>query len=99
MNYVLEALIATWRCYVEIPDLPAILAEQNLFAFDEDGNMLITPSAGGTIKVMSPSTNLTKRLIKAFGVYYNEYTDLKSDDWVITVRKDGKVTTPDPDKK
>ena len=99
LKCVLEALIATWQCKVDIPDLPAILAEQNVFSFDDDNNLLITPSSGGTIKILSPETNLTKRLIDAYGVYYNEYTDLQSDDWTITVHEDGRITTPNPDRQ
>ena len=99
LKCVLEALVATWRCMVEIPDLPAILAEQNAFSFADDGAMLITPSSGGTIKVLAPETNLTERLIKSYGVYYNEYSNIQSSDWTITVHEGGNITTPNPDKK
>ena len=98
LNFVLEALIATWQCKVDIPNLPAILAEQNVFNFDEDGNLLITPSSGGTIKILAPEKKLSERLIKAYGVYYNEYSDLQNGDWTITVHGDGRITTPNPDR-
>ena len=100
LECVLEALLATWQCNIEPSDLAALLGDSNVFLFDEDNNMLIKPSSGGTIKVLSPQINLTKRLIKAFGVYYNEYADLQDDSWVITVRDDadGTITTPNPDR-
>lgn len=99
LKYVLEALLATWQCNVEPSDLAALLGDVNVFSFDEDSNMIITPASGGTIKVLSPQTNLTKRLIDAYGVYYNEYANLQSDEWVITVHEDGRITTPNPDQK
>ena len=98
LQYVLDALLATWQCNVEPSDLAALLGEDNVFHFDEDGNMLITPRSGGTIKILSPKTNLAERLIKAYGVYYNEYADLQSNDWVITVQENGTITTPNPDR-
>lgn len=99
LNYVIEALIATWRCRVDMQDLPVLLGYDNVFHFDEDGSMLITPVSGGTIKILSPATNLTERLIDAYSVYYNESSNLQGNDWVITVQEDGTITTPDPDKK
>lgn len=98
LKYVLQALMATWQCNVETDDLATLLGENNVFHFDEDGNMLITPRSGGTIKILSPATNLTERLIAAYGVYYNEYADLQGDDWVITVRADGTITSLNPDR-
>lgn len=98
LGYVLEALLATWQCNVETADLAALLGDNNVFSFDDDNNLIITPASGGTIKVLHPETNLTKRLIDAYGVYYNEYADLQSDDWVITVHEDGRITTPNPDQ-
>ena len=100
LKCILEAVMATWQCNVDIPNLPIILADQNVFIFEDDGTMLIKPRSGGTIRVLSPQSNLTKRLIKAYSVYYNEQANLQGDDWVITVRDDenGTVTTPNPDK-
>lgn len=99
LNYILEALLATWQCNVDIEDFPAILSENNVFAFDDDGAMLIRPSSGGTIKILSPATDLTNHLIKAYGVYYNEFANVQDESWVITVKADGTVTTPNPNKK
>ncbi|MCH5159789.1 MAG: hypothetical protein J1F66_02945 [Clostridiales bacterium] len=98
LEYVLKALLATWQCNIEPSDLAALLGDNNVFSFDEDNNLLIKPFTGGTIKVISPQTNLTNRLIDAYGVYYNEYTDLQNDDWTITVHEDGRITTPNPDR-
>ena len=99
LKYVLEALLATWQCNVDTDNLAALLGDVNVFSFDDDGAMLIKPASGGTIRVLSPQTNLTQRLINAYGVYYNEYADLQDDSWVITVREDGTITTPNPDNK
>ena len=99
LQCVLEALIATWQCKVDIENFPTILADKDVFIFDNDGAMLIKPNGGGTIRILSPETNLTKRLIKAYGVYFNEYANLQGDEWTITVREDETITTPNPDKK
>ena len=104
LGYVLEALLATWQCKVEPSNLAALLGDNNVFSFDEGNNLIIKPASGGTIKILSPASNLspettlTKRLINAYGVYYNEYADLQSDEWIITVHEDGTITTPNPDK-
>lgn len=101
LGCVLEALLATWQCNIEPENLAALLGDANVFSFDDDGTMLIKPSSGGTIRVLSPQKNLTTRLINAYGVYYNEYANLQDDSWVITVRDDdnGTITTPNPDNK
>lgn len=99
LRCILEAVMATWQCKVDIPNLPTILSDQNVFFFEDDGTMLIKPRAGGTIRVLTPAENLSNRLIKAYSVYYNEQADLQGDEWVITVRTDGTITTPNPDKK
>ena len=98
LKCVLEALLATWQCNIEPDNLAALLGDTNVFNFDEDNNLLIKPSSGGTIKVLSPTTNLTERLIRAYGVYYNEYANLQGDEWTITVHESGTITTPNPDK-
>ena len=99
LQCILEALVATWQCKVDIPNLPVILADKDVFLFDEDGAMLIKPSSGGTIRILAPETNLTQRLINAYGVYFNEYANLQGDEWIITVHESGTITTPNPDKK
>ena len=98
LSCILEAVMATWQCKVDIPNLPMILDDKNVFNFDNDGALLITPKSGGTIRILAPQNNLTKRLISAYGVYYNEQADLQGDDWIITVHENGRITTPDPDK-
>ena len=65
LQYVMDALLATWECKVDLDDLAPLLGYDNLFHFDEDGNMLMTPHSGGTIKILSPKTNLKERLQKA----------------------------------
>ena len=99
LGCVLEAILATWQCYVEIDEMSIVLKPANAFKFDQDGSMLIYPHLGGTIKILSPETDLSARLQKAYGVYYNSDVNLQSDDWVITVLKNGRIKTPDPSKK
>lgn len=94
LNYVLDAILATWQCYVEISDMPVILGENDVFSFDSDGSMMINPRLGGIIKVLSPETELANRLIKAYSVYYSESVNISSVDWTITVYKNGRITTP-----
>lgn len=91
LQYILQSILATWQCYVEIADMPEILGSENIFTFDQDGNLLITPRAGGTIKIISPETNLTKRLIAAYGVYYNEKIDMTNG--LITVQENGSISS------
>lgn len=91
LQYILQAILATWQCNVEIEDMPEILGAENIFAFDDDGNMLISPRAGGTIKIISPEVDLSKRLINAYGVYYNEKIDLTNG--VITVQENGSISS------
>lgn len=92
LNYILETILATWQCYVEIPDLPQVLGEENVFTFDGDGSMIIHMRSGGSIVVKSPATNLTKRIIAAYGVYYNNGVNLQGVE--ITVHENGRITTP-----
>ena len=96
LNYVLEAILAVWRCKVEVENIPLVLGQDNVFTFDGDGNMFISPKGGtgGTIKVISPETNLSNRLIKGYGVYYNGAQSWDDHD-VITVHKNGSITSPD----
>ena len=108
LGYVLEAILATWQCYVEIGDMSDTLRPVGAFEFvkpNEDKSMggslrmLIHPHQGGTIEILSPDTDLSTRLQKAYAVYYNSSENLQSDDWVITVYKNGRIKTPDPNKK
>ena len=91
LQYVLEAILATWQCYVEIEDMDNVLNAAKAFTFDNDGNMVITTSLGGTIKVLSPETDLSARLKKAYGVYYNPTVNVQGEE--ITVHKNGRITT------
>ena len=94
LDYVLDAIIATWQCYVEIPDMAQILGAKDVFGFDSDGSLVIRPKLHGKIVVQSPDVDLSTRLVKAFGVYYNDQLDLQNDDYTITVYKNGRITTP-----
>ena len=97
LSYVLQAILATWQCYVEIDEMDEVLLATNAFEF-EDGSMIIHPRTGGTIRLLSPETDLSVRLQKAYGVYYNSNVNLQGDDWEITVYKNGRIKTPDPNK-
>lgn len=99
LTYVLQAIMATWQCNIEIEEMNVVLDANKPFEFDSKGSLLIHPSQGGTIELQSPDTDLAKRVHKAYGVYYNSSVDLQSDEWVITVYKNGRIKTPDPNKK
>ena len=98
LGYVLQAIMATWQCYVEIGEMKDFLKSDTPFEFNTDGSLLIHPGQGGTIEIQSPGTKLAEHLQKAYSVYYNPKVDLQGDDWVITVLKSGKIKTKDPSK-
>ena len=54
--------------------------------------------SGAKIKVEEPSFDLTSRLQHAYSVYYNESKNLQQAGVVITVKSNGTITTPNPDK-
>lgn len=99
LRIVLEAIIASWQCNIELGDIPVVLGEENVFTFDEYDNFIVHTRAGAQIKIAEPSTNLTKRLLSAYGVYYTEKLNLQQQGVVITVDKNGKISTPNTDKK
>lgn len=94
LSYVLDSILATWQCYVDVNDMSQVLGADNVFTFDNEGSLVIRMRTGGSIVVKSPESNLKKRVIDAYGVYFNEYVNLQGDDWVITVQKNGRITTP-----
>ena len=93
LKCVLDAILAVWRCKVEVSNIPQILGEQNVFKFD-DGNMIIKMPKGVEIRVIAPESNLSDRLIQAYSVYYNNTQNLRDGD-VIIVHKNGSITSPD----
>ena len=99
LQYVLEAILATWQCFVEVEDMDDVLLPAGAFEFQSDGSMLIHPRLGGTIRLLAPETDLSARLQKAYAVYYNPSANLQQDDCVITVNKNGRISTLDPNKK
>lgn len=94
LKYILEAILAVWRCNIEVQNIPQILGDRNVFTVD-DGNLYISPKGGtgGTIKVIAPETNLSNRLIKGYGVYYNGAQSWDDHD-VITIHQNGSITSP-----
>lgn len=98
MDIVLEAIIACWRCNIDLQDIPVVFGEENVFTFDNDGNFIVHTRANAQIKVVGPSTDLTNRLLKAYSVYYNEKLDLQQAGVVITVEKNGNIITPNTGK-
>lgn len=98
LSLVLEAIVASWRCNVEMGDLPVVLGEENVFTFDENDNLIVHTRAGAQIKVVEPSTNLTERLLSAYSVYYNGKLNLQQSGIVITVEKNGNIVTPNTNK-
>ncbi len=94
LRYVLDSILATWQCLVDIDNMQSVLGDGgNVFTFDEDENLVISPKTGGRIIVQSPETDLSERLIKAYGVYYNGTLNVQEDSYTVTVYKNGTVTT------
>lgn len=98
LKIVLEDIIASWRCNVELGDIPEILGKENVFKFDGDGNLIIHTRAGAQIKIVEPSANLTNRMLAAYSVYYNDKLNLQQSGVVITVEKNGNIITPNTNK-
>lgn len=98
LNIVLEAMIASWRCNIELNDMPIVFGGENVFSFDKNGNLVITTRANAHIKVVEPSADLTNRLLKAYSVYYNDKLNLQQDGVEITVEKNGNIITPNTSK-
>lgn len=92
LQYVLQTIIASWQCNLELEDLPVILGTENVFTFDNSGNMIINTLSGARIKVISPEQNLEKRIIAAYSVYYTDKENLQQDGVEITVDLNGVVT-------
>ena len=99
LTVVLNAISATWRCYVELDEMPVVLGTADVFTFDKDGSFVINTGSGAKIKIVEPSVDLAEHLFAAYSVYYNEKFNLQQGDVVITVEKDGKIITPNTDKK
>lgn len=89
---VLQAITATWQCFVDYPDIPSILGERDVFTYEDDILVLHTLH-GAQIKIKVPQNNLTERLIQSFSVYYNSKYDLQKVGVVITVSEDGKISS------
>lgn len=92
LHQVLQAIIASWQCNLEVEDLPVILGKEDVFRY-ENGDLIINTLSGAKIRVISPENDLTKRIIAAYSVYYTDKTNLQQKGVVITVRQDGSITT------
>lgn len=92
LQQVLQAILAVWRCNVELPDIGQVIGEDNVFTYEND-NLVITMPSGAKLVVNAPQKNLQDRLLDAFSVYFNGSIDLKQPGKIITVREDGKITT------
>ncbi len=93
LQQVLQAILAVWRCNIELPDVTAVLGDKNVFTYESD-NLVITMPSGAKLVVNAPQKDLQDRLIDAFSVYYNANNkNLQQEGRVITVREDGKITT------
>lgn len=95
LSCVLEAISATWQCWVDIPDVGQVLGEKDVFKF-ENGNLVIYPKLQGKIVIEAPADNLSSKVITGFSVYYNEKIDLHDNDYTITVHENGSITTNTP---
>ena len=96
LSLVLESIIAKWMCYVDYEEMPQVLGEENVFTFEENGDLRIHIRLGGYILVQSPTVELIQSSLKdAYEVYNNTSMDLHRDECVITVHSNGKITTPE----
>lgn len=95
-DVVLNAINATWQCMVDFDDMSNVLGSENVFMFDEGENFVIRTRAEAQIKVADPYENLADRLISAYSVYYNAKHNLQQSGMVITVTKDGRIITSNP---
>ena len=93
LQQVLQVVMAVWRCYIEMPDIPSVIGEKDVFSF-ESNNLVVKMPSGAKIVVYAPEKDLENRMINAFSVYYNANNkNLQQNGVVITVREDGKITT------
>ncbi len=95
---ILEAINAGFTCYINYDDVTVVLGSNDVFEFDTNNNLVINMPSGAKIKVEEPSFDLTSRLQHAYSVYYNESKNLQQAGVVITVKSNGTITTPNPDK-
>lgn len=96
LDIILETVMALWQCKCDIENIPNLLGEENVFAFDKSGTLTVTMSTGAKIHFMEPSTILTRKFIDAFSVYCNNYDiDAQLPNVEITVWPNGKVTMPE----
>lgn len=94
LDLVLQSIMALWQCKIEIEDIPTVLNKNDVFTFTSDGDMEILTKTNVKIIVESPNPEtLSKGLIDAFSVYYNDKQNLQQQGFVITVKADGSVTT------
>lgn len=94
LKCVVQSVLATWQCQVDIDEMSQVLGDGgNVFLFNENGDLIISPKTGGKIVVQSPETDLSERLINAYGVYYNSTQDVQKDNVTITVYKNGRITS------
>lgn len=92
LQQVLQAILAVWRCNIELPDVKEVIGSSNAFTY-ENNNLVITMPSTAKIVVNAPQKNLQDRLLEAFSVYFNASKDLQQSGVIITVREDGKITT------
>lgn len=97
LKKVLCALTASWQCMLEFDEIPQALGEANVFLFDQENNMTINTRLGAKIVVNFVddefSAAMIDKIIDAFSIYYN-HPELQKSGVVITIHKNGKITTP-----
>lgn len=95
LQQVLQAISAMWQLQVDYEQMPQVFGASGVFTFDEYGDMHISVKNTATIVIKSPSEgeDIGSRVIKGFSVYFNADDNLQTSGVVITVTKDGRVTT------
>lgn len=94
LEQVLDAINAMWRMYVEYNDISAVLGESGVFGYNADGDLLINVKKTATVVVKSPEqVDIAEHVIKGLSVYFKAEDNLQTSGTVITVSRDGRVST------
>lgn len=97
LQEVLTAISSMWRCYVDYSKMPSVFGESGVFKYDTSGNLMISVKNTATIVIKSPSDgmDLSERVIRGLSVYFKSEDNLATSGVIISVSKEGRVTTAD----
>lgn len=95
LGQVLQAISGMWQLQVDYDQMPEVFGTSGVFTFDDMGDMHIAVKKTATIVIKSPADgeDIASRVIKGFSVYFKADDNLQTSGVVITVTKDGRITT------